>query len=57
MLDSQKVLGGYMLGIDPYARDSFDEAWDERPAPPAGEGLPESERDAVPPTPPEASSL
>ena len=46
-----------MLGIDPYARDSLDDAWDERPAPPAGEGLPESERDAVPPTPSEASSL
>ena len=45
-----------MLGIDPYARDSLDEAWDERPAPPAGEGLPEPGRDAVPPTPPEASS-
>ena len=46
-----------MLGIDPYARESLDEAWDERPAPPAGEDLPEPGRDAVPLTPPEASSL
>ena len=45
-----------MLGIDPYARDSLDDAWDERPAPPAGEGLPDSGRDDAPPTPPEASS-
>ena len=46
-----------MIGIDPYAWEPLDEAWDERPAPPAGEGLPEPGRDAVPPTPPEASSL
>ena len=41
-----------MLGIDPYARDSLDDAWDERPTPPAGEGLPRAGGDAVPPTPP-----
>ena len=29
----------------------------ERPAPPAGEDLPETGGDAVPPTPPEGSSL
>lgn len=29
-----------MVGIDPYARDSLDDAWDGRPTPPAGEGLP-----------------
>ena len=46
-----------MLGIDPYARDSLDDAWDERPTPPAGEGLPRAGRDAVPLTPPGASSL
>lgn len=46
-----------MLGIDPYARDSLDDAWDERITPPAGEDLPEPGRDAATPTPPEASSL
>ena len=29
-----------MVGIDPYARESLDDAWDERPVPPAVEGLP-----------------
>ena len=46
-----------MVGIDPYARESLDDAWDERPVPPAGEGLPETGGDAVHPTPPEGSSL
>ena len=46
-----------MVGIDPYARESLDDAWDERPKPPAGEGLPRAGGDAVPPTPPGASSL
>ena len=46
-----------MVGIDPYARESLDDAWDERPVPPAGEGLPRAGGDAVPPTPPGASSL
>ena len=46
-----------MIGIDPYARKCLDDAWGERPAPPAGEGLPEPGSDAAPPTPPEASSL
>ena len=46
-----------MLGIDPYARESLDDAWDERPVPPAGKGLPRPESDAVPPTPPGGSSL
>lgn len=45
-----------MLGIDPYARKSLDDAWDEQPAPPAGEGLPRAGGDAAPPTPPGASS-
>lgn len=46
-----------MLGIDPYARDSLDDAWDEEPAPPAGKGLPETGGDAARLTPPEGSSL
>jgi len=46
-----------MIGIDPYAGESLDDAWGERPAPPAGEDLPETGGDAVPPTPPEGSSL
>ena len=46
-----------MVGIDPYAGESLDDAWGEEPAPPAGKGLPEPGRDAVPPTPPEGSSL
>ena len=46
-----------MVGIDPYARESLDDAWDERPVPPAGEGLSRPESDAVRPTPPEGSSL
>lgn len=46
-----------MIGIDPYARDSLDDALDERPVPPAGEGLPRAGGDAAPPTPPGASSL
>ena len=46
-----------MLGIDPYARDTLDDAWDERPVPPAVEGLPGTGSDAAPPTPPEGSSL
>ena len=46
-----------MLGIDPHARDTLDDAWDERPVPPAGEGLPRPESDAANPTPPGASSL
>ena len=46
-----------MIGIDPYARESLDDAWDERPVPPAGEGLPGPGGDAAPPTPPEGSSL
>ena len=46
-----------MVGIDPYARESLDDAWDERSAPPAGEGLPRPESDAARPTPPGASSL
>jgi len=45
-----------MVGIDPYARESLDDAWDERPVPPAGEGLPGAGSDAVHPTPPEGSS-
>ena len=45
-----------MVGIDPYARESLDDAWDERPVPPAGEGLPRSGSDAARPTPPEGSS-
>ena len=43
--------------IDPYAGESLDDAWDERPAPPAGEGLPRAGSDAARPTPPEGSSL
>ena len=46
-----------MLGIDPYARDTLDDAWDERPVPPAGKGLSRPESDAAYPTPPEGSSL
>lgn len=46
-----------MVGIDPYARDSRDDAWDGRPVPPAGEGLPRPGSDAARPTPPEGSSL
>ena len=46
-----------MLGIDPYARDTLDDAWDERPVPPAGEGLPGPDCNAARPTPPEGSSL
>ena len=46
-----------MLGIDPYARDTLDDAWDERPVPPAGEGLPRPDCNAAPPTPPGGSSL
>ena len=46
-----------MVGINPYARESLEDAWDERPAPPAGEDLLETGGDAVPPTPPEGSSL
>lgn len=46
-----------MVGINPYARESLDDAWDERPTPPAGEDLPETGGDAVHPTPPEGSSL
>lgn len=46
-----------MVGIDPYARKSLDDAWDEEPAPPAGEGLSRPGSDAAPPTPPEGSSL
>lgn len=46
-----------MLGIDPYAWESPDDAWDEQPASPAGEGLPETGGDAAPPTPPGTSSL
>lgn len=46
-----------MVGIDPYARESLDDACDERPAPPAGEGLPRAGSDAAHPTPPEGSSL
>ena len=45
-----------MIGIDPYTRESLDDAWDERPTPPAGEGLPRTGGDAVPPTPSEGSS-
>jgi len=46
-----------MVGIDPYVRESPDDAWGERPAPPAGEDLPGTGGDAVHPTPPEGSSL
>ena len=46
-----------MVGIDPYAGESLDDALDEWPAPPAEEDLPETGGDAVPPTPPEGSSL
>ena len=46
-----------MVGIDPYVRESLDDAWDGRPVPPAGEGLPGPESDAARPTPPGASSL
>ena len=46
-----------MVGIDPYPRDTLDDALDERPTPPAGEGLPRAGSDAAPPTPPGASSL
>jgi hypothetical protein len=46
-----------MVGIDPYARESLDDAWDGEPVPPAGEGLPRPEGDAAYPTPPGASSL
>ncbi len=46
-----------MIGIDPYVRESLDDAWDERPVPPAGEGLPRPESAAANPTPPGASSL
>ena len=46
-----------MVGIDPYVRESLDDAWDERPAPPAGEGLPRAGGDAVHPPPPGGSSL
>ena len=46
-----------MIGIDPYARDPLDDAWDERPVPPAVEALPGPGGDAAPPTPPEGSSL
>ena len=46
-----------MVGIDPYAGESLDDAWHERPVPPAGEGLPGPESDAARPTPPGASSL
>lgn len=46
-----------MVGIDPYARESLDDAWDARPAPPAGEDLPGTGCDAVSPMPPEGSSL
>lgn len=46
-----------MVGIDPYVRESLDDAWDERPVPPAVEGLPRPGGDAAPPTPPGASSL
>ena len=46
-----------MVGIDPYAGESLDDAWDGRPVPPAGEGLPGPESDAARPTPPGASSL
>ena len=45
-----------MVGIDPYVRESLDDAWDERPVPPAGEGLPGPGGDAAPPTPSEGSS-
>ena len=37
-----------MIGIDPYAQESLEDAWDERPVPPAGEDLPGPGRDAVP---------
>ena len=46
-----------MVGIDPYAGESLDDAWDGRPAPPAVEDLPGTGGDAVHPTPPEGSSL
>ena len=46
-----------MIGIDPYARDSLDDAWDERPTPPAGEALPRAGGDAVPPHAARGSSL
>ena len=46
-----------MLGIDPYAGESLDDALDERPAPPAGEDLPETGSGAARPRPPEGSSL
>ena len=43
--------------LDPYVRESLDDAWDERPVPPAGKGLSRPESDAAYPTPPEGSSL
>ena len=46
-----------MIGIDPYARESLDDAWDERPTPPAGEALPGPGGDAVPPHAARGSSL
>ena len=46
-----------MVGIDPYAGESLDDAWDGRPVPPAGEGLPRAGGDAARPTPPGGSSL
>ena len=46
-----------MIGIDPYVREPLDDAWDERPVPPAGEALPRLRGYAAYPTPPEGSSL
>ena len=46
-----------MIGIDPYAGEALDDAWDERPVPPAVEALPGPGGDAAHPTPPEGSSL
>ena len=46
-----------MIGIDPYARESLDDAWDGRPVPPAGEGLPGPDCNAVPPYAARGSSL